>query len=156
MAQDISSTLREVATTKPGVVRSLGPTDEIRISAAEARLGLTFPQSYRDFVREFGAMEVGTRQVYGIGDSLDAVSGLNVVWHTEQARAHRDVSQAWLVVSSWDDLTLELAQILDDSGDPIDGPVVERLVEGAGERLAGSFAEWLERTVQEALEDASS
>jgi hypothetical protein len=135
----------------PGLVTTLGPPDEALIGAAEERLGLTFPEPYRQFVTEVGAMEVGGRRIFGIGSSLGTVDGLNVVWHTEQARADRDLSRSALVLSSWDDLTLEVMEIAGEGGD---GPVRELLVEGPGEDLAPSFLEWLERTIREAREDA--
>src|SRR3954447_22295357 len=122
MAQEPARTLRVADHARPGFVRVLGPATEDRVRAAERRLGLLFPEPYRSFLLECGAAEVGTRVVYGIGDSLETVGGLNVVWHTGQARAHRYLDQTWLVLSSWDDLTLEIAKVVDDCGQPIDGP----------------------------------
>ena len=96
---------------------------------------------------------MGTRAIFGLGADLDAVDGLNVVWHTEEARRRRGLAGGLIVLSAWDDLTLEVAQVRDDRGRPMDGPVSELLVEGPGEQLAPSFSEWLERTVREVRED---
>ena len=146
--------LRHAVTEASPLVRVLGPPADETIEAAQDRLRLRFPDAYRAFVHEFGAAWIGTREVYGIGSSLDVVSGLNVVWHTEQAREHRALSPRLLVLSSWDDLTLEVAEVSDESGCVKDGPVQELLVEGPGEPLADSFTEWLGRTLIEASADA--
>jgi hypothetical protein len=148
-ALTVADLIERAQRESPGLVTTLGPPDEALIGAAEERLGLAFPEPYRQFVTEFGAMEIGGRPIFGIGSSLGTVDGLNVVWHTEQARANRDLSRNELVLSAWDDLTLEVMEIVGG-----DGPVRERLVEGPGEDLASSFLEWLARTIREAREDA--
>ena len=81
------------------------------------------------------------------------LGGLNVVWQTEEARRQRGLASGFIVLSAWDDLTLEVAHVRDDQGSPIDGCVTELLVEGPGEELAPSFSRWLERTVREVRED---
>jgi hypothetical protein len=131
----------------------LGGATPAQITEAETRLGLRFPDDYRRFLAAFGAAEVDGRAIFGLGTDLDTVGGLNVVWHTEEARRLRGLAGGSLVLSAWDDLTLEVAQVLDHQGQPIDGPVAELLVEGPGEQLAPSFSRWLERTVHEVRED---
>jgi SMI1-KNR4 cell-wall len=70
------------------LVRSLGTPSGVLLGAAEERLGLMFPPEYRSFLTEFGAAEVGTRPIYGVGSSLDSIGSLNVVWHTDFALAN--------------------------------------------------------------------
>jgi hypothetical protein len=148
--------LRKLEADDPSLVRFLAPASEELIRAAEERLGLRFPPDYRAFLAACGAAQLGTREIYGLGDSLDTIDGLNVVWHTEQARQYRDLPPSNIVLSSWDDQTLEIARVVDETGAPVDGPVVELLVEGRGEWLGGSFDEWLQRTIAEVREDAAS
>jgi hypothetical protein len=45
-----------------------GPRDDALVAAAEAALGLTFPPTYRRFLRELGAGDLGTREFYGVID----------------------------------------------------------------------------------------
>lgn len=151
---DAVGLVRRLENENPGLVSILGPADDGLITAAELRLGVRFPPAYRAFMANFGAVEIGSRQVYGLGTSLDTVDGLNLVWHTEQARDQRRLGHGELVLSSWDDLTLEVARVVDDAGETIDGAIREILVEGSGEHLASSFAEWLDRTIREVREDA--
>lgn len=147
----ITDLIERAQRESPDLVSTLGSPDSALIEAAEERLGIQFPETYRQFVTEVGAMEIAGRRIFGISSSLDTVDGLNVVWHTEQARAERDLDDNELVLSAWDDLTLEVMKVAGEGGD---GPVRELMVEGQGEDLASSFAEWLERTIQEAREDA--
>jgi hypothetical protein len=153
MAESINL-LRATAGQAPGLVSVLGPPAPGLIEAAQERLGLRFPDAYRGFLEAFGAVEVGTRSIYGIGSSIDTVDGLNVVWHTVHARESRGLASSEIVLSSWDDMTLEVARIRDDSGQCTDGPVRELLVEGTGETLGASFDAWLALTIREAVEDA--
>ena len=60
-----------------GLITTLGPPDSALIGAAEERLGPQFPETYRQFVVEVGAMEVGGRRIFGIGSSRRA-GGLGV------------------------------------------------------------------------------
>jgi len=150
---DVLALLRDLESDARIRLTVLGGATPAQITEAETRLGLTFPDDYRRFLAAFGAAEVDGRAIFGLGTDLDTVGGLNVVWHTEEARRLRGLAGGSLVLSAWDDLTLEVAQVLDHQGQPIDGPVAELLVEGPGEQLAPSFARWLERTVHEVRED---
>lgn len=61
-----------------------GQVAEETIAAAERRLG-SFPAVYRDFLRRFGFLWIGSAAFYGLG--ADAPSWLNLVSATEEARA---------------------------------------------------------------------
>jgi len=150
---DVLALLRDLESDARIRLTVLGGATPARIAEAETRLDLRFPKEYCRFLAVFGAAHVGPRAIFGLGADLDAVDGLNVVWHTEEARQRRGLAGGLIVLSAWDDLTLEVAQVRNDQGRPIDGPVTELLVEGPGEQLAPSFSRWLERTVREVRED---
>ncbi|MDQ3366347.1 MAG: SMI1/KNR4 family protein [Myxococcota bacterium] len=89
-----------------------GPAPETAISAAEEALGVTFPPSYRTFLRTFGGIAIpahlgvvhdfvgvtglGTEAVTGAG-SADAATN-DVVHRTLEARAQRKLAEHLVVV----------------------------------------------------------
>src|SRR3954451_19146382 len=113
--------LRDVDAAARIPLTVLGGAIPTQVREAETRLGIGFPREYQRFLMAFGAAEVGGRAIFGLGADLDTVSGLNVVWHTEEARRRRGLAGGFIVVSAWDDLTLEIAQVRDDEGRPMDG-----------------------------------
>ena len=145
--------VEHVLRASPRLVSALGPPPAGATEQAEERLGLIFPPSYRALVTTFGAIELDGRLIYGVGSSLATVDGLNVVWHTELARAHQALPLDQLVLSSWDDLTLEVMRVTDGSGNSVDGPIREYTVEGWGELLAPTLSDWLALKIQEMHED---
>ena len=54
--------------TKAGGGDFAGPKAEALVARAEAALGLRFPPSYRQFLLELGAGDVGGFEVYGVVD----------------------------------------------------------------------------------------
>lgn len=46
----------------------VGPRDLTVVAAAEQRLGVRFPPSYRRFLLEFGCGNVGSQEIYGVID----------------------------------------------------------------------------------------
>jgi hypothetical protein len=66
----------------------VGPRPAELVAAAEARLGLTFPESYRRFLREFGAGAIGSVEVYGvINADFDHSATPDAIWDTLGLRA---------------------------------------------------------------------
>ncbi|ACQ70017.1 MULTISPECIES: SMI1/KNR4 family protein [unclassified Exiguobacterium] len=62
---------------------------EKEVQQAEEKLGMMFPKTYRDIVKEFGSVEVDSEEIFGLG-----VEGyLNVV---ETTLKEREVSQGKL------------------------------------------------------------
>src|SRR5919204_204488 len=70
------------------------PFEEIWV--AENELGVTFPDSYREFLQRYGAGSFGGEPVYGLGVPPDDLP--NVVWATEQLRKSDDFFPGDLVV----------------------------------------------------------
>lgn len=72
---------------QPHVSSFAGPQPESRVRAAERRLGCVFPPTYRRFICEHGAGDVGSESFYGVSqDNLDSVGGSNIVWFTLRKR----------------------------------------------------------------------
>ena len=70
------------------------PFEEVWV--AEGSLGVTFSESYREFLQRYGAGTVGGREVYGLGVPA---SGLpNVIYATEALREADDFFPGDLVV----------------------------------------------------------
>lgn len=64
-----------------------GPQQIASIEEAERRLGLRFPDSYRRFLTESGAGNLGSDDIYGVFDSHSDTSGIpDVVWATLDGR----------------------------------------------------------------------
>ena len=73
-----------------------GPVPFEEIWVAEQELGVTFPDSYRDFLQRYGAGYFGGRPVYGLGVPDTGIP--NVVWATNLLREADDFFPADLVV----------------------------------------------------------
>jgi hypothetical protein len=88
-----------------------GPAPETAISAAEEALGVTFPPSYRTFLRTFGGIAIpphlgvvhdfvgvaASEAVHSSGGSVDAATN-DVVRRTLEARASRKLAEHLVVV----------------------------------------------------------
>ena len=83
-----------------------GPVPESQISAAEEALGVTFPPSYRTFLRTFGGIAIPphlgvVHDFVGVGPTLapeGADVGTDVVRRTLAARAERKLGEHLVVV----------------------------------------------------------
>lgn len=73
-----------------------GPAPEAAISAAEVALGITFPPSYRTFLRTFGGIAIPPH--LGIVHDFVGVTSDEVVRRTLQARAERKLADHLVVV----------------------------------------------------------
>jgi SUKH superfamily protein len=65
-----------------------GRRPDALVGAAEERLAVRFPATYRRFVLEFGAGNFGGAEIYGVtGENFDSGSVPNGVWYTLTERA---------------------------------------------------------------------
>ena len=83
--------------------RIAGPVAETAISAAEEALGVTFPPSYRTFLRTFGGIAIPphlgiVHDFVGVTPSPDADEVGDVVKQTLRARAERKLADHLVVV----------------------------------------------------------
>ncbi len=80
-----------------------GPAPETAISAAEEALGVTFPPSYRHFLRTFGGIAIPphlgvVHDFVGVPSSPSAEAANDVVHRTLEARAQRKLADHLVVV----------------------------------------------------------
>lgn len=73
-----------------------GPAPFEEVWVAENRLGVAFPNSYREFLQKYGAGSFAGQEVYGLGVPEDGLP--NVVWATELIRKADDFFPGDLVV----------------------------------------------------------
>ena len=91
------SAARLIRATEDAIVS--GPRKEELIDAAEARLGVKFPPSYRCFLQEFGAVIVNGEDLVGLPrDSIDEESFLDVVSCTLYERTVAGLDQRYVVI----------------------------------------------------------
>lgn len=76
-----------------------GPVNEETISAAEAALGLRFPDTYRRFVARLGAGNFGGDEIYGVIGIEKINSGIpDVVWATLADRRDFQLPNRYLLI----------------------------------------------------------
>ncbi len=77
----------------------VGPRPQQLVDAAENRLGLHFPPSYRRFLVEHGAGSFGSSEIYGVIDeNFDQSSVPNGVWYTLSERKEWSLPLAMVVI----------------------------------------------------------
>src|SRR3954463_4837726 len=74
-----------------------GPVTEAEISAAEEALGVTFPPSYRTFLRTFGGIAI-PQHLGIVHDFMGVAAGDDVVQKTLAARVERKLAEHLVVV----------------------------------------------------------
>lgn len=129
-----------------------GPRSEELVQKAERALGLEFPPTYRRFLREFGAGDVGGEEFYGIiNDQWEKSSVPDAIWCTLTARRKLGLPADLVVVGDTGDGEFYCLQILPDG---TDGPIVtfgpERKV---GDKVASDFGKFFRERVEEVVED---
>lgn len=79
----------------------VGPRPQSLIVAAEKILGVTFPQSYRRFLQDYGAGSFGSAEVYGVLHENFEESGVpDGIWLTLQLREEGDFPATLVVIYS--------------------------------------------------------
>lgn len=74
----------------PELRHFVGARSETLVKAAEEKLDLTFPPSYRRFLLEFGAGSFGASELYGVIDeNFENSSAPNGIWCTLQEAVGR-------------------------------------------------------------------
>lgn len=105
----------------PEQVDLLGGVPFEELWVAEGKLGVTFPDSYREFLQRYGAGTVGGREVYGLGVPDTGLP--NVVYATDALRASDDFFPGDLVVlqdtGEGDILCLATSRMNDENECPI-------------------------------------
>lgn len=124
-----------------------GPATTVAIAAIERELGVVLPTSYKQFLREFGALAIRDSTVSGVLRSNPADrSGGSLVGDTYRFRHERELPQELLVIQPDDDAPycLDFSQ----RGTTGEVPVVcYQLSTKRRETVADSFASWLRKFI---------
>jgi antitoxin YobK len=81
-----------------------GERSEQLVEQAEAALGRAFPPSYRAFVRELGAGDIGGEEFYGIVDEDFENSGVpDAIWLTLRHRGSSNLPDSMILVGDTGD-----------------------------------------------------
>ena len=127
---------------------------ERQLDAAQKRLGVRFPPSYRQFLLELGCGNVSGFEVYGlVDDDFTNSSVPDAIWLTLEERRTNGLDPRFIVIGALGDGTFDCLDTvhLDGSGE---APVVQVSAEGENPvRLADSFGEYFLAEVQDALSD---
>jgi len=129
------------------------PFEEVWV--AENQLGVTFPDSYREFLQRYGAGSFGGQIIYGLGVPPDSLP--NVVWATEALRASDDFFPADLVViqdtGEGDLLCLATSRMNDENECPVVQWIPEMsFEEQMFEQINSTFAHFLLKLARKAVE----
>jgi len=133
-----------------------GPIREETILKAETMLGFSFPPTYRRFLAEYGAGDVGASEFYGIlADDLTGDEVPNGIWLTLRRRKTMDLDPSLMIVGELGDGSMDC---LLTNGDGEEARVVE--VQGGGpvseqatRPLAEDFGEYFLAAIRRELSD---
>lgn len=138
----------------PQLSHFVGTRSETLVEAAENRLGLTFPTSFRRFLLELGAGSFGASEVYGVIDAdFESSSVPNGVWCTLEMRKF-DLPPDLFVVNHLGEGSYSC---LDCRNDTEEGPIVTYhpgfpVPRDRREIIANSFGRFFLDIVREELE----
>ena len=119
----------EIIDAHPELADFVGGVPFEEVWVAEKDLGVTFPESYRDFVQKYGSGSFGGMTVYGLGVPDNGLP--HVVWATGSMREQDDWFPGDLVViqDSGEGDILCLAPSRSSEGYPGECPVVQWIPE---------------------------
>lgn len=101
--RDLEQALRYAA-EHPDEADFEGPRDEALISAAERALGLRFPPTYRRFLLELGAGDMGDLEYYGvINEDWSRPGPPDAIGSTLHERERYQLPERFVIVSSTGD-----------------------------------------------------
>jgi antitoxin YobK len=129
----------------------VGPRSEALVAAAEATLDLTFPPSYRRFLRELGCGNIAGLEIYGlINANFETASIPDGVWLTLADRQHLGLPENLFLFAETGDGGYYAMNCEDLHGGEA---VVVAWRDGLEDLpvVAGSFGEFLLRALQQRL-----
>jgi antitoxin YobK len=129
------------------------PFEEVYV--AENELGVTFPDSYREFIQKYGAGSFAGEPVFGLG--VPATNTPNVVYATEALRTSDDFFPSDLVViqdtGQYDILCLATSRMNNENECPVVQWIPEMSFEEQSfETINSTFAHFLLAMVRRGLE----
>ncbi len=146
---DLEQACQLIASDPDGYLH--GPKSEELVERAERALGLTFPPTYRRFVRQFGCAGLAPDEFYGVLDSDFVNSSVpDAIWMTLWARREANLPVHLIIVSDTGDggwYAIDLSQSTAGG----ESPVVEWWPGATRARciMADDFGAFLLQTVQE-------
>jgi hypothetical protein len=156
MSQDDYDRASELIRQHPEAADFVGPCPAKLIAQAEARLGLRFPDSYRRFLREYGAGNLAGVEIYGVIDDQFEQGGIpDAVWYTLNLREEFDLPEHLLGIHDLGDGEL---YFLDLSARAAEAPVLiyhpgADSQEQQSDQVAPDFGPFFLQLVELALED---
>lgn len=90
---------KEIMAQYPEKAHFVGPQPESLVEAAERKLGLAFPPTYRRFLLEYGAGSFGGSEFYGVVHKKFEESGVpDAIWFTLSERKEWALPHELIVV----------------------------------------------------------
>ncbi|MAT16262.1 MAG: hypothetical protein CMJ46_13445 [Planctomyces sp.] len=130
-----------------------GPKSEELVKQAEEALEITFPPSYREFLRRLGCGDIAGQEFYGIvNGNVENVSVPNGIWLTLTERKSTSLSRSPIIIGD----TGDGGYYAIDRSVTTDGesPVVEWWAgPNAQIAVAQDFGEFFLRMISDALEE---
>jgi len=111
----------ELIDANPDLADFVGGVPFEEVWVAESELGVTLPDSYREFLQKYGAGSFAGEPIFGLG--VPDTGPSNVVWATKSMRAADDFFPLDLVViqdtGQYDILCLATSRLNDDNECPV-------------------------------------
>jgi hypothetical protein len=140
----------------PEKVQFAGPRSQVLISAAERRLALKMPPTYRRFLQDFGAGSFGSEEVYGVIEgNFEESSVPDAIWCTITERRTADLPPNLLAIGNDGGGRFFCIECVSDSNR--EAPVVlwePDMERSERERVASDFGEFLLTLVRSQLPES--
>jgi len=121
------------------------PQLDSAIDETQERLGVQFPESYREFLRRWGWMWFGPNAYFGLGTTVE-----NVVIETERARLRLGLPAKYVVVADHDGdelVCLDTGALRPDAECPVS--IWNCIHGGLSRTCANSFEAFLQRDLED-------
>jgi antitoxin YobK len=142
----------ELIAKHPELADFVGPRSGSLIAAAERKLGIQFPLTYRRFLTEFGAGGFGSEEILGVIDEdFEASSTPDAIWWTLQDRRNWNLPHHLVAVYDVGDgevFYLDLSTPEKSEAPVIAYDAAYTPEEQSGEVIANDFGEFLLQLVQ--------
>lgn len=101
----------------------VGNISDVNIGKAEEELGVSFPKSYKQFLRDFGAGNFGAEEIYGVLNGDFDNSGIpDAIWFTKKQRREMALASNLVIIyftGGSDYFCLDVNQMNDEGECPV-------------------------------------
>ncbi|MTI83275.1 MAG: SMI1/KNR4 family protein [Firmicutes bacterium] len=124
-----------------------GPVEEKIIKKVEEKLELTFPEDYREFLKEYGCGNIGPIEIFGLGPNIESVP--NVEWMIRHLRKTRSLPNYLIPIENLGDGFYAALTSVNSSDQGVMAGVVLQWNSRMNDprRIASSFADYLQERV---------